>query len=253
VAANNDTTVTGHCTKGSGADRIVLPRNSTQTLTSPNNNHPYYGPSGLPVVRSNITIDGNGSTIRRVSTLEQFRILAVADNGNLTLQETTVSGGDAETGLIGDVGGGILNYHGRLNTTAATISRNDATLGGGIHNEQGRLTVTASTISGNSATHGGGGISNESGTFMVVTNSTVSDNTATFGGGMFNSGNSSLILIRTLVSGNTASSAAEIEGGVADRYNLFGHSGETNAQAFARFSLARPTSRPPPMATSPLL
>ncbi|HEX2244258.1 MAG TPA: hypothetical protein VHK27_13620, partial [Gammaproteobacteria bacterium] len=147
VAANNDTTASGNCTKGAGADSIVLPRNSMQTLTRANNIHPDYGSSGLPIVRSKITIDGNGSTIRRVSTLEQFRILAVADNGNLTLQETTVSGGDAETGLIGDVGGGILNYHGRLNIIASTISRNHATLGGGIHNEQGRLTVTVSTIS----------------------------------------------------------------------------------------------------------
>src|SRR5215213_10799172 len=35
-AANNDTTASG-CKKGSGADTIVLPRGSTQTLTTVNN------------------------------------------------------------------------------------------------------------------------------------------------------------------------------------------------------------------------
>ena len=33
VAANNNTTASGNCRKGSGADTIVLPRGSTQTLT----------------------------------------------------------------------------------------------------------------------------------------------------------------------------------------------------------------------------
>jgi hypothetical protein len=61
TSANNDIAVAG-CTRGRGADTIVLPANSTQTLTAVNNN--YYGPTGLPLIRSNITIAGNGSTIR---------------------------------------------------------------------------------------------------------------------------------------------------------------------------------------------
>ena len=64
VAANNDTTASGNCTKGSGADKIVLPRNSTERLTVVNNTP--YGPTGLPVIRSNITIAGNNSIIRRL-------------------------------------------------------------------------------------------------------------------------------------------------------------------------------------------
>jgi hypothetical protein len=97
VAANNDTTASGNCTKGRGADKIVLPRNSTQTLTAVNNTTPYnttpYGPTGLPVIRSEITIVGNNSTIRRAGTAPRFRIFAVGRNGNLRLQQTTVSGG----------------------------------------------------------------------------------------------------------------------------------------------------------------
>src|SRR5215208_3164212 len=90
-AANNNTTASGNCRKGSGADTIVLPRGSTQRLTSINNR--VYGPTGLPVIRSDITIAGNTSTIRRADSAPRFRIFAVGDNGDLTLRRTTVSGG----------------------------------------------------------------------------------------------------------------------------------------------------------------
>src|SRR5215211_5581991 len=58
VAANNNTTASGNCRKGSGADTIVLPRGSTQTLTAVNNTNQYRGPIaiGLPTIRSVITI-----------------------------------------------------------------------------------------------------------------------------------------------------------------------------------------------------
>ncbi len=69
-AANNDTTAGGNCTKGSGADSIVLPANSTQTLTTINNTAD--GPIGLPVIGSVVSIDGNGSTIRRASGAPAF-------------------------------------------------------------------------------------------------------------------------------------------------------------------------------------
>src|SRR5215218_8052372 len=45
-AANNDTRANGRCAKGSGADRIVLPTNSMQTLTAVDNDD-----NGLPVIR----------------------------------------------------------------------------------------------------------------------------------------------------------------------------------------------------------
>jgi len=55
-------TATGACLAGSGADQIVLPASSTQTLTTGTNNYFSHGRSGLPVIRSVITIAGNGST-----------------------------------------------------------------------------------------------------------------------------------------------------------------------------------------------
>jgi hypothetical protein len=109
-AANNNTTASGHCRKGSDADTIVLAKGSTQRLTAVNNTN--YGSTGLPTVRSDITIAGNGSTRRRPSTAPNFRIIAVASTGNLTLQRTTVSGGGVATGPNSpdSSGGGIFSY-----------------------------------------------------------------------------------------------------------------------------------------------
>ena len=90
TAANTDA-ATGGCTAGSGADTLVLAAGSTHTLIEVNDGTD--GPTGLPAIASVITIEGNGSTIRRDRSVTEFRILAVRSNGNLTLQETTVSGG----------------------------------------------------------------------------------------------------------------------------------------------------------------
>jgi hypothetical protein len=127
VAANNDTTASGNCTKGRGADTIVLPPGSTQTLTAVNNTN--YAPTGLPTIRSVITIAGNGSTIRRAATAPSFRIFAVGDPGDLMLQRTRVSGGRISGSQAN--GGGIYIYFGSGSLNNRTISGNSATGFGG--------------------------------------------------------------------------------------------------------------------------
>jgi hypothetical protein len=302
TAANNDTTAGGNCTKGSGADRIVLPANSTHTLTSVNNS--IYGPTGLPVIRSVITVDGNNSTIRRAPTAPNFRIFAVNSAGKLTLLRTTVSGGKTIASNPGNFGAGLANYGGSVSLSNSTISSNTAGAGGGggvhirgiyispevpyivanltltnstisgnraldgsgldcdqfgnvsisnstISGNRGvqgaglynacNLRMTNSTVSGNSSSIVGGGIQNE-GT-AIITNSTISGNTALgntggSGGGVDNGGGSSLLTLnRTLISGNIAAGGSEVRGAVtAGNFNLFGHSGLTNAQAFVNFT-----------------
>jgi hypothetical protein len=74
-----------------GADTIVLPAASTQSLTAENDF--FYGPTGLPVITTAI-IEGHGSTIMRATGSLDFCIFAVY-GGNLTLEATTVSGGVA--------------------------------------------------------------------------------------------------------------------------------------------------------------
>src|SRR5215217_9471880 len=153
-AANNDTRANGRCAKGSGADKIVLPQDSTQRLTTVNNT--VYGPTGLPVIRTDITIAGHNSTIRRTASAPDFRIFAVGDNGDLTLRRTTVSGGRAtrvtDTSVFyGRKGGGVFNL-GTLALTNSTISGNTAssssccTSGGGVYISGGNITLTNSTI-----------------------------------------------------------------------------------------------------------
>jgi hypothetical protein len=79
IAANTNTTAGGRCARGRGADSIVLPKKKTLRLRTPRNS--IYGPTGLPTVRSAITIIGNGSTIQRTPKAPPFRILAVGQTG----------------------------------------------------------------------------------------------------------------------------------------------------------------------------
>ncbi len=327
VSANNDASPRGFCTPGSGADRIVLPRNSTVTLTTVNNVS--FGPTGLPTIRTVMTIDGNGSTIRRGASAPDFRILAVAPYGNLRLQEATISGGVAAPDATGDpgfgdggglfiaelgtatvvastisgnkaarAGGGLHNYaYADLTVTNSTVSGNQASgHGGGVYTDEDAgltiinstisgnrsggsgggvasnnntlyimtvagstisgntaanhgggvyvgynsgMRITNSTISGNKATDGGGGIRTGYSVSVFLVHSTVTGNTAASGGGVSNYNNSLVELNRSLISGNSASTAREVYNNAVIRagdYNLLGHGASTNAQAFVNFA-----------------
>jgi hypothetical protein len=160
-------------------------------------------------------------------------------HGTLILTDSTVTGNSAAF-----VGGGMfLGY--ACTVTNSTISSNSAPRGGGIANEFATLTVTNSTVSGNFAQRSGGGIANLVAT-LTVTNSTVSGNLASLrGGGVYNVGSpyydSSLVLLRrSLFSGNTAPSGAEVFHGTyvitVNDFNLFGQAALTTAQALAGFT-----------------
>jgi hypothetical protein len=135
-----------HSTRAS--DRLHwLTLNRTQRLTAVNNTN--YGPTGLPTIRSVITIAGNGSTIRRDPGAPEFRIFAVSSSGSLTLQRTTVSGGR----LTSNNGAGITSQ-GAVTLTHSTITGNSSEdVIGGVFDALGGgpLSVTNSTISGNFA------------------------------------------------------------------------------------------------------
>jgi hypothetical protein len=213
TAANTDT-ATGGCAAGSGADTIMLPANSTHTLTAVNNDT--YEPTGLPVVSSTITIEGQGSRIERESGAPEFRLLAVSSTGDLTLNETTVSegGAPAVVSFANSSGGGVLNNGGTLTVTNCTISNNSAIyIGGGVANRYGTLTVTDSTIAGNTIGFFGGGVANIEGT-LTVTNSTLSGNSASLsGGGVMNVGTFAVTIVtNSTLSGNAASD----DGGVSN-------------------------------------
>jgi MYXO-CTERM domain-containing protein len=87
----------------------------------------YYGPNGLPVVNSTITILGNGATIRRDPNAPPFRLFMVAgpdsridiavnypSTGSLSLKNLTLSGGLARGGDGADGGGGGAGLGGAI-------------------------------------------------------------------------------------------------------------------------------------------
>lgn len=141
----------GDCAAGSasGADTIVLPSNGTFTLTS-YDNYNDYGYNGLPEITSAIVIDGNGSTIKRTGN-EEFRLISVAQSGDLTLNNVTLSGGIAEYYY----GGAVQVMGGSLTVNDSTITGNAADGGAAIYITAGDLTVTNSKLNGNEAYVGG--------------------------------------------------------------------------------------------------
>jgi hypothetical protein len=117
----------------------------------------------------------------------------------------------------------------------------------------GTLTIENSTISGNTVGSGGagGGVYNSYVGNLTITNSTISGNTAMYGGGLFNAfycyfgcSGGTVTLNRSLIAGNQAPDAPEIEnppgapevesfGTVnADNFNLFGANGLSGVTGF---------------------
>jgi hypothetical protein len=135
-----------------GPDTLDLASSCNYSIANPpaDTNHDWYGPSGLPAISSNVTIEGHGSTITR-SGVANYRLFFVGADptrpetlgyttpgpGQLALHDLTVSAGRAEGGDSYLGGGG-------------------AGMGGAIFN-QGTLTMRGVTLSGNAADGGDAG------------------------------------------------------------------------------------------------
>jgi hypothetical protein len=79
ITAANEDKVTGGCVAGMGADTIVLEAGATYVLTAVDNDS--FGPNGLPVITSDIEIEGNGARIERSREAPAFRLLYIGDTG----------------------------------------------------------------------------------------------------------------------------------------------------------------------------
>ncbi|MFN2270319.1 MAG: choice-of-anchor Q domain-containing protein, partial [Anaerolineae bacterium] len=203
-SANSDTAV-GGCASGDGDDVIELAAGSTHTLVEVNND--WEGPNGLPVIRSNITIEGHESTIQRDSAAPAFRIFAKGyDYVDFTIRETTITGG-ASSGA----GGGVLDTVGQLTLIGSTVAGNNAAgNGGGVACERycGRITLVNSTVSGNTSGGSGGGVFAPFYTgVLTVIDTTVSGNTAMGSGGGVASFGGPLTLKNSIVTDNIAGGA----------------------------------------------
>lgn len=207
--ANDDAATHADCVAGSGTDTIQLAVTTTYEITVPDNNT--MEPTGLPLVSSEMVIEGNGSTVQRSEALGTplFRILLITTTGNLTLNDLTVrngkTGSPVNGGFFGvQVGSGIRNF-GTLTLNRCTVRDNlgETWHGGGIASS-GSLTVNDSVIAHNDAGDDGGGIA-VSGGLLAVNNSSISDNAAAdeIGGGIHMNGGTAT-LVNTTVSGNVA-------------------------------------------------
>ncbi len=230
----NNGLVHDDCAAGApnGADTITLPTGGNFALTQSFTNY-LDGGTGLPVISSEVTIEGNGSTIvRDAPNNRRFRHFAVNPDGHLRLNEATLSGGN----LVRDyaVGGAIASI-GEITITNSTLNGNQSYSGGAIYSTYGVITIENSTISGNFASgkggglyiyhsrvsvngvsitdnlseyDGGGGLYQYRGV-LYVTNSTISDNEAgegdygQYGGGIGMYGTEAVISSST-ISNNTA-------------------------------------------------
>ncbi len=173
------------------------------------------GANGLPVISTNITINGNGAFIGRSGVAGRFRLFEISSSGALTIDNVLLTGGRARHGnsspgpTVGQDGGGIY-VSGALTVRNSTITDNEAGdgagpfpngpggrggYGGGIYAPIGSATVsiTNSIIEGNRAGNGGlatgpfgdsggsggsGGGIYTGGVTATVSNSTVVNNSA---------------------------------------------------------------------------
>ena len=163
----------------------------------------------LTVANSNVS--GNSAT----GTSAAFGG-GIFNSGTFTLTGSTVSGN--VTSASDTYGAGIYNVGGTVTISDSTISGNAGfgteTSGGGVFDNSGAMTITNSTISGNTAELAAGYYTN--GGYDVFTNVTISANVASLYYGGLDNSSSTVTLANTIVSGNTAPTGNDINGGFTD-------------------------------------
>ena len=160
---------------------VVLGANITLTCQEGDTSAPHNGTSeAVRNVAGPGTLDGKGFTITQ--SCPESRVLQITgETGAMTIQNVTVTGGQAVWDTkSGNGGGGIQDTTSSpLTVVNSTISNNVTCEGGGAieMDYSGDLTVSGSTFNGNTGVSGN--ITDYGGT-VKMTNSTVTGNTAIF-------------------------------------------------------------------------
>ncbi|HYI14155.1 MAG TPA: choice-of-anchor Q domain-containing protein, partial [Thermomicrobiales bacterium] len=180
TAANTDS-VTGDCPAGNGSDTIVLESDATYTLTQMMSNDFYLGKSGLPIITTDITIEGNGATIQRQEGAPEFRILTHG-GGALKLHDVTMLRGYAPSGDGNSAWGGcLLSADGALEVTDSTFTECYAvTEAGALMSIRSTTLIDGSTFFNNAvgSTVARNGALRTSLNTITITNSTFANNTS---------------------------------------------------------------------------
>jgi predicted outer membrane repeat protein len=174
--------------------------------------------TALPTVTSNLTIQGNGDTIRRSNSAD---FTALEDAGaQLSINQLTMSGFSSPTNVTA---GALENDGGTLTVTKCQFTGNDGGYGGAILNVSGGLmSVTDTSFAYNSADYGGA-ILNEDTSTATLAADTFYHNSAIDGGALYIYGGTVTVRgsggsasARTFFTDNTATGS---EGGAIDDYS----------------------------------
>jgi hypothetical protein len=200
TAANTDRPFRG-CRRGRAADRIILPANSVHRPTRINNR--VYGPTALPVIRSNITLIGRNSTIGPMPSGPIARVFAVGPTGNFRVENVTITGGESTTGAgVFVANGGDRRIGGRLVLLNSRVTGNTGCgIDAGSASDYGYGDPFALVFVGNSiiSRNTGCGLAFGYGEGTIV-NSTISDNQGI--GAVAGVFNGDIRIFRSLISGN---------------------------------------------------
>lgn len=189
----------------------------------------YWLDSALPAINTDLTIIGDGATLRRVHDAPGFTILSVTSAVNVTISTLSFENGDGDQGgaiysddgaditINGGVfednfaffaGGAIYNGDGTLSVSAATFLDNTSAVGGAIYNDD-IASVTRGTFIGNRAIFTtdndaiGGAIYND--WHLQVSHSTFSGNSSEdVGGVLFNDSDGTASLLNDAQFTNSA-------------------------------------------------
>lgn len=178
-----------------GADTVRFRADVTGTITLSG------GELALTDTTGATTIDGPGAAVLAVSGNDATRVFHLLPGAVVAIDGLTVTLGGTP-----DNGGGVLNDHGTLSLTDATLSDNRAAAGGGIHNAGGTVALDRVRFLRNRhfgppwGLAGGAGIFNENGT-VAVNDSTFSSGNAYYGGGIHNYAGQ-IWVTRTVFTGN---------------------------------------------------
>jgi thermitase len=106
------------------------------------------GRNGFPLITRDLTLVGNGATIRALEPYN-YRYFEVSPGVSFTIEGVKFVNGDSSNG------GMLLNNQGVLTVVDSTFSNASGYLGGAIHNNQGDLFITNSDFYDNEAYRGG--------------------------------------------------------------------------------------------------
>jgi hypothetical protein len=183
-------------TNGDASNVINLAPNGMYLLTAVAETSGDYGtpgPAGLPYIKCQLTIHGNGSTIQRSAdtSTPAFTILAGV-NANLSMNEVTLTGGYNDVGNTsggGHAAGGLALVGSTALIQSSTITQNFSSgpnaNAGGLYNFFSYVTILNSTISYNTSNggFGGGGINQDTCCATYIAFSTLFENQNSWGRG----------------------------------------------------------------------